>query len=115
MTGLPFEHVSYLGIVVVLVLTGSGLPIPEEVVVIPAGAAASYGQLNPWLALASCVAGALLGDAVMYGIGYRFGQSVLREHPWWARFLKPEREQQIEGLIRRHGLKVFFAARFLVG
>jgi len=108
-------HGSYLLIIAVLVLTGSGLPIPEEVPIIAAGILASHGQLNPHWAMAACLVGALAGDCVMYWIGYHFGRSVLREHPYWARFVKPEREVQIEQMIKKHGLKVFFLARFLVG
>jgi membrane protein DedA with SNARE-associated domain len=40
---------------------------------------------------------------------------VLKEHPWWSGFLTPEREQTIEALINKHGIKAFFVARFLVG
>ena len=112
---LHLEHASYLGIIVVLILTGSGLPVPEEVPIIAAGVASYYGNLNPWLALVSCFIGALVGDCVMYAIGYHFGHRLLRDHPWLARFLKPEREAHIEEMITQHGWKVFFLARFLVG
>jgi len=108
-------HGSYLAIIVVLILTGTGLPIPEEVPIIAAGILSSQGTLIWWLALPSCLFGALAGDCVMYWIGYHFGRSVLREHPWWAHFVKPEREAQIEQMLHKHGLKVFFLARFLVG
>jgi membrane protein DedA with SNARE-associated domain len=108
-------HAHYLGIILVLILTGSGLPIPEEVPVIWAGVASKTGDLDPWLALASCLIGAMLGDHVMYFVGRHFGRSVLREHPWFARFIKPEQEAQIEQMLRKHGLKLFFLTRFLVG
>lgn len=106
---------AYVGIAVFLMLTGAGLPIPEEVFIIAAGVASSYGKLDPWLAVSACLFGALAGDCIMYWIGYHFGRSVVREHPWWARFVKPEREAQMERMIDKHGLKVFFLARFLVG
>jgi membrane protein DedA with SNARE-associated domain len=115
MTELLLQHGSYFAIVLVLILTGSGLPIPEEVPVVAAGILSAHGQLHPWLALACCLFGALAGDGVMYWIGYHFGRNVLREHRWWGRFLKPQREAQIEQMIEQHGLKVFFLARFLVG
>jgi membrane protein DedA with SNARE-associated domain len=115
MFDLHLEHISYAGIVIALILTGAGLPIPEEVIVIFSGVASNEGILHPWLAFASCVVGALLGDLATYGIGHHFGHSVLREHPWFARFVTPEREKQTEEMIKRHGLKVFFLARFLVG
>jgi membrane protein DedA with SNARE-associated domain len=106
----------YWAIMLVLVLTGSGLPIPEEVPIITAGVLAAEGVLQyPWLALGCCLFGAIVGDAIMYWIGYHFGRGVLREHRWWARFVTPKRECQVEQMFKRHGLKVFFVARFLVG
>lgn len=111
----PF--LSYLAITVVLILTGSGLPIPEEVPIIAAGvmSAPPDGTLNPFIAVACCLVGALVGDVIMYWIGYHFGRGVLCEHRWWARCVTPEREVKIERMFLRHGLKVFFVARFLVG
>jgi membrane protein DedA with SNARE-associated domain len=106
---------SYFAIFFVMILTGAGLPIPEEVPIITAGIASAHGTMNPWIAFAVCLAGALIGDCVMYYIGYHFGRGVLKDHRWWARFLTPEREAQIEEKFRKHGLGVFFIARFLVG
>ncbi|MCH8047476.1 MAG: DedA family protein [Planctomycetes bacterium] len=107
---------SYFGIFVVLVLTGCGLPLPEEVPIVVAGVLAADGTLkNVYLALATCLLGAVAGDCVMYYIGHHFGRSWLREHPFLARHLTPERERQIEEKIRQHGLKVFFLARFMLG
>ena len=59
--------------------------------------------------------GAILGDSLMYAIGRFFGARVLKAHPWWSGFLTAEREKTIEDLIKRHGIKAFFVARFLVG
>lgn len=109
-----FNNLSYIGIIALLV-AGVILPIPEELVVIAAGLAASYGQLNPWLAFAACLGGALAGDCLLYVLGYHFGHGVLRETRFVGRFLRPERELRMERMIRAHGLKVLFAARFMVG
>jgi membrane protein DedA with SNARE-associated domain len=110
-----FERGSYLGIVVFLALTGIGLPIPEEVPIVAAGVASRAQALHWYYALPACLVGALLGDSLMYAIGRFFGAKVLKEHPWWSGFLTPEREQTIEALINKHGIKAFFVARFLVG
>ena len=115
MTDFFLSHGSYIGIIAVLVLTGTGLPIPEEVPVIAAGVLSANGQLDPGLAFFSCLLGALGGDCVMYWIGRHFGRNVVREHPWWAHFVKPEREAQLERTLKEHDIKVFFVARFLVG
>lgn len=105
----------YLGIAGALILTGCGLPIPEEGFIILAGIAAASGSVDPWGALAACLIGALIGDCVMYAIGYHFGHNLLRDHPRLTRFLRPEREARIERMIAMHGWKVLFMARFLVG
>jgi membrane protein DedA with SNARE-associated domain len=106
--------VPYLAIIVILILTGSGLPLPEEIPIIAAGVLAAHGDLNPWPAVACCLFGALAGDCMMYLMGYHFGRGVLRDRHWWVRFVTPEREAKVEEMFRRHGLKVFFIARFLV-
>jgi membrane protein DedA with SNARE-associated domain len=109
------SHISYLGIILFLIGTGVGLPIPEEVPIIAAGVAASVGTLNPWLAYGACLIGALVGDCALYGIGYHFGHNLAKLHPRLAQLLHAEHEQKIEQMLRRHGLKVLFFARFLVG
>ena len=109
------QNVSYLGVFIALVLTGAGLPIPEEVIVILAGIASFEGTLNPWLALVCCLLGAIVGDCVMYWIGRHFGQKLLHGRSWYTRLLHAEREKTVERMIEKHGLKVFFVARFLVG
>jgi membrane protein DedA with SNARE-associated domain len=114
MDDLLISHGSYLAIIVVLIMTGAGLPLPEEIPIIAAGVLAGRGQLDPWLGLASCIFGAMAGDCAMYWIGRRFGRGLLVNRHWFARFVTPEREAQVEQLFRRHGLKVFFTARFLV-
>ena len=115
MFGFPLDHISYLGIIAVLVLTGMGLPVPEEVVVVAAGIASSVGTLNPWWAFLSCLAGALGGDALLYAVGYHFGHSLITRHPRLAQLLHAEREAGIEQMIRRHEVKVFFLSRFMIG
>ena len=115
MIDLQLDHISYLGIIIVLILTGSGLPLPEEVPIVAAGIASSLGQLNPWWAFLSCIIGALAGDSVIFAIGYHFGHSLITRHPRFAHLLHAEREAKIEQMIRKHGLKVFFLSRFMVG
>ncbi|MEX2113291.1 MAG: DedA family protein [Pirellulales bacterium] len=112
---LQIDHISYLGIIIILILTGSGLPLPEEVPIIAAGVASSVGTLHVGWAYLSCIVGALLGDSVLYAIGYHFGRSLVTRHPRIAHLLHAEHEAKIEAMIRRHGLKVFFVARFMVG
>ena len=105
----------YVGITLFLILTGCGLPLPEEVAIIAAGVAAAAGALNPWGALAACLVGAIVGDSAMYLIGRQFGKGLLERHPLWARLINVDREKQIEGLLTKHGAKMLLLARFLIG
>ncbi|HTU26841.1 MAG TPA: DedA family protein, partial [Pirellulales bacterium] len=102
-------------IFLVLLLTGCGLPLPEEVPIIAAGVASSVGKLNPWIALAACLAGALCGDSMLYVIGYHFGRNLVKAHPRLAHLLHAEREARMEKYINLYGLRVLFVSRFLVG
>ncbi len=83
--------------------------------IVAAGVASRLAQLRWYYALPACLVGALLGDSLMYAIGRFFGARILKEHPWWSGFLTPERERTIENLLKKHGIKAFFVARFLVG
>jgi len=105
----------YLGIILFLVLTGCGLPIPEEVPIVLAGVLSSQGRLEPEWAFAACLFGALLGDSVMYAIGYHFGHGLLASHPKLGKFVGAQREEYFEQSILRHGFKVMLLARFMVG
>ncbi|NIP84043.1 MAG: hypothetical protein GTO03_00170 [Planctomycetales bacterium] len=120
MTEIIISHspyLTYLGIILFLMLTGAGLPIPEEVPIVLAGYLSSGSDpfLNFYAAFAACLAGALSGDLLIYAIGRYLGTGFLRRHPHLSHLLHEEREKQMEAWIRRHGLKVFFAARFMVG
>jgi membrane protein DedA with SNARE-associated domain len=105
----------YVGIIIYMILTGCGLPMPEEVAIIAGGALAAGGQLDPWLTLGSLLLGAILGDCVMYAIGHHFGRRIVKSNRLCAAYLTPEREKKVEALLSRHGAKVLFFARFLVG
>jgi membrane protein DedA with SNARE-associated domain len=106
---------SYLGVFALMVLTGCGLPVPEEVFIIGAGVLSAQGDLRPEVAFFACWLGALVGDALMYSIGRRFGHNLLWVHPKFARFVGADREEYFERAIERHGFKVLLLARFMVG
>ena len=109
------EFLNYVWFGLPIVLTGMGLPVPEELFVIAAGLASHNGVLEPWAALLTCIIAAILGDCSMYAIGYHFGHGLLRDHRWFAWLLNPRAERKMERQIRDHGMKALFITRFLVG
>jgi membrane protein DedA with SNARE-associated domain len=102
----------YFGIFFVLVLGGLGLPVPEEAPIIIAAILARKGTMHWAPALASCFAGVLVGDFVVYFLGYFYGEKVL-SFPLTRKFLTKARESQIKGYFHRHGIKIL--GRFAVG
>jgi membrane protein DedA with SNARE-associated domain len=104
----------YVGIGLILILGGLGLPIPEEVPIILAAILTRNGQMSVLPAVASCLLGVLLGDFVVYLLGYFYGEKVLR-FPLTRRFLTRQREAQIKGYFHRHGYKILVSGRLVPG
>jgi membrane protein DedA with SNARE-associated domain len=106
----------YPAIVAILLLCGLGLPVPEEMTLIGSGYLAyRYPDLMDWrVASAVCVAGILLGDTVIYSLGRRFGNSVLRL-PIIRHELTPARLAKFDAYFERYGMRAIFLARFLMG
>lgn len=104
----------YVGITLILILGGLGLPIPEEAPIMVAAILTRNGQMSAVPALASCMTGVLLGDFVVYLLGYFYGEKVLR-FPLTRRFLTRQREAQIKGYFHRHGFRILVSGRLVPG
>jgi membrane protein DedA with SNARE-associated domain len=108
-------QLGYVGIALILILGGLGLPIPEEAPIILAAVLSRNGQLKSGpLAFASCLAGVLVGDLVVYFLGFVYGEKVL-SLPVTRRLLTRQRESQIKGYFHRHGFKILVSGRFVPG
>jgi membrane protein DedA with SNARE-associated domain len=107
-------QLGYVGIALALVLGGLGLPIPEEAPVILAAVLSKSDKLWWPYALAACITGVLLGDFLVYFLGFVYGEKVLNL-PWARQFLTRAREAQIKGYFHRHGIKILILGRFAVG
>ncbi len=104
----------YVGIALILILGGLGLPIPEELPIVAAAVLTRNGKMSAIPALASCLGGVLLGDFVVYLLGYVYGEKVL-SLPLTRRLLTRQREAQIKGYFHRHGFKILVSGRFVPG
>jgi membrane protein DedA with SNARE-associated domain len=91
-----------------------GLPVPGETLLITAAVlAATTHQMNIVLVVLSAALGAILGQMVGYGIGWGVGFRLLRRYGRYVG-LTGRRMAFGRALFRRHGVKVVFAARFIV-
>jgi membrane protein DedA with SNARE-associated domain len=108
------ENFTYLGIFLVLFAAGLGVPIPEEAPIMAAGVLAHENVIRWWIALPVCLFGVLSGDIVLYWVGHHWGERIL-DWPMVRRVLSREREERLKAGYRRHGVKIVFTARHLIG
>jgi membrane protein DedA with SNARE-associated domain len=105
----------YLGLFAFIVLTGFGLPLPEELAVVTAGVLSARGQLDAVPAVVVCMVAALLGDSAVYALGSFAARHAGARVRWWFPRITDERLAKTQELLHRHGFKVLLIARFLVG
>jgi membrane protein DedA with SNARE-associated domain len=114
LTETLIAKLGYLGISLILVLGGLGLPVPEEAPIIVA-AVLSHKKAMFWpVAFGACLSGVLLGDFLVYLIGFVYGEKVM-SLPLTRKFLTRARETQMQGYFHRHGFKILVLGRFAVG
>jgi membrane-associated protein len=108
------ETVGYIGIfAIVFAETGLliGAILPGDSLLFTAGFLASQGHLNIWILMPLCFIAAIIGDAVGYSIGHRYGRSLFRKPE--SRLFKPSYLEKSEAFFQKHGGKAIVFARFL--
>jgi membrane protein DedA with SNARE-associated domain len=122
----------YLGVFAALIGAGMGLPIPEEIPVVTAGAFVGHdsqavidarraGQPVPpglthwWVMLPLVIVGVVLSDSILYFAGRWCGPWLLSK-PWVRRrVITPEKRAKIEANFEKRGVMILLAARFTPG
>jgi membrane protein DedA with SNARE-associated domain len=111
---LLIAHWGYLAIFGVVILGNTGLPIPEETILLLAGYLVWEGNLRlPWV-LAVGVLSAVTGDNLGYWIGRKFGRPALERYGHWL-LVTPDRLDAVQRAVTRHGALAVFVARFVPG
>lgn len=98
----------------VLLLCGFGLPMPEDVVLVAAGA---LGQIDgrSWIEVSAVMyAGVMLGDSTIFLAGRYFGARI-RGSRWFQRYFSEKKQGKVEDLFHRYHSWVLFVGRFLPG
>jgi membrane protein DedA with SNARE-associated domain len=92
----------YPGIVVLMAIESSILPLPSELVMPPAGYLAAKGQMNGVLAVAAGTLGSVIGALVNYGLALFIGEPLLRKYGKYV-FVSGRSLDRSEAFFRRHG------------
>jgi membrane protein DedA with SNARE-associated domain len=98
----------------VLILCGLGLPVPEDIVLVSAGALAEIDGRH-WLETSMIMyAGVMLGDSTIFFAGRYLGGK-LRTSRWFQRNFSVKKQARVEALFERYHYWVLFVGRFLPG
>ncbi|TDQ59044.1 membrane protein DedA with SNARE-associated domain [Mesocricetibacter intestinalis] len=109
-----FINYGYWAVLLVLIICGFGVPIPEDITLVSGGIIAGLGYANPHIMLVVSMIGVLLGDSTMYWLGRIYGVKILRFRPI-RRVMTLQRLRMVRAKFDQYGNRVLFVARFLPG
>ncbi|HEX9282434.1 MAG TPA: DedA family protein [Gemmatimonadales bacterium] len=107
-----FRDLGYPGIVVLMAIESSFLPLPSELVMPPAGYLAAKGEMSFAVAVACGVLGSILGALANYGLAHWLGRPFIRRlgRYFWISEKSLERSERY---FADHGEISTFLARML--
>ena len=97
-----FRDMGYPGIVILMAMESSVLPVPSELVMAPAGYLAAKGEMNIAIAIACGVLGSVLGALANYGVALWLGRAVIRRAGRYL-LLSEKALDRAERFFDRHG------------
>ena len=104
----------YPGIFILMALESTVLPIPSELVVIPAGYLAYQGDMNAGLIFLASTLGSLTGAFVNYAFALWMGRPFLERYGRYF-FVRPSLLHKTDAFFARHGAISTFTGRLVPG
>lgn len=102
----------YPGIVILMAMESSVLPVPSEFVMPPAGYLVSQGEMNPYIVVACATVGSVVGALANYFVAAVFGRTFLHRFGKYV-LITPRRLDLIDGFFIKHGEMTTFTGRML--
>ena len=98
-----------------LLLSGFGLPIPEDIPILVAGYLSAQSDIvDPWWMLPATFIAIVGSDGIVFFLGRKYGRHVPKV-PLLGRMLTRRRLLKAERFLDEHGGKSIFLARFMPG
>ena len=107
-----FRDLGYPGIVILMAIESSFLPLPSELVMPPAGYLAAKGELSLVLAIACGVLGSITGALANYGLAHWLGRAVVRRIGKYV-WISEKSLERSERYFAEHGEISTFMGRML--
>jgi len=104
----------YMGIFIMMFLESTFMPVPSEIVMIPAGYLAFKGEMNLYLVIIIGSFGALGGAMFNYFLAKRFGKPLLLKFGKYF-FFDDKKLDKIELFFNKHGAFSTFTGRLIPG
>ncbi len=122
LTNPAVAHSMAIALLALLLISGLGLPIPEDIPLLAAGYLCYLGDLpeshgagvDLWYMLPATFIAVLGADCLIYYMGRKYGHHLPRLK-LLRRYLTQDRLQKAQLAFHNHGGKTLFVARFLPG
>ena len=108
------DHFPYLGVFLLLILGGIGLPFPEDTTLILSGFLIAHYVMKPIPAFLVIYPSLLMTDFFLYLVGKKYGRMVV-EHKRFRKVISPDRLSKIEEKFKKWGIWVVLVGRHLLG
>jgi len=108
------NHIGYFGIFLGMFLESTLVPIPSELIMIPAGIAVSQGTMNLYITLIVGITGNIAGAVFTYYLAASIGRKILLKIGKYF-FVKEATIIKIEIFFQKHGPISVFIGRLLPG
>lgn len=102
----------FWGIFILMAIESSVIPLPSEIVMLPAGALAAQGKMNLFSAIAAGTLGSLAGSLANYYFALYVGRAFLLRYGRYF-FLPADKMEWAEQEWQRHGEMTVFVCRLL--
>ncbi len=102
----------YILLLAVLVLSGLGVPIPEEIPLLLAGYKAWHGSASLYLLVPIGLIGVLIADVMLFSAARRWRSHIFRLR-WIRATIRPRHLVKAREQFHSHGLKIVVIARWL--
>lgn len=110
----PYVRYGPWAIMIIFILSGVGLHLSEDLILIPAGILIASGKLDWTETLIAAYIGLVIGDLLWLTMCRRFGTKMVQSR-WFKRVVHPRRLLEAKHQMEERGILVVVLARFVPG
>ena len=108
------NHFPYLGLFLLLILGGIGLPFPEDATLLLSGFLIAHGVIQPVPAFLVVYSGLFMAEFFLHSVGKKYGREVVG-HQRFQRILSSGQLLKLEEKFKKWGIYVAFFGRHILG